>query len=90
MKSGLWKTGEGGVSGRQVGGPNGWTGQGGGDSLVEAVGSRHQPPGTDDGGAAEVLVILTKADLPGELPGGRLHAAHDSAGRPPGGLPATV
>lgn len=49
------------------------------DSLVEAVGSRHQPPGADDGGTAEVFVILPKADLPGELPGSCLHTAHDPA-----------
>lgn len=49
------------------------------DSLVEAVGSRHQPPGTDDGGATEVFMILSKTDLPGELPGSRLHASHDPA-----------
>lgn len=91
MKSGLWKK-EGGGTGRHrwVGSRSRTGSHGPWDSLIEAVGSRHQPPGTDDGGTAEVFVILPKADLPGELPGSCLHAAHDPAGRPPGRLPATV
>ena len=59
-------------------------------SLVEAVGGRHQPPGPDHGRPAEVLAVLSEADLPRELPGGRRHAAHDPARRPPAGLQAAV
>jgi len=60
------------------------------DSLVEAVGSGHQPPGADDGGPTEVLVVFTEADLPRELPWGRFHTTHNPASCLPARLQATV
>lgn len=60
------------------------------DSLIEAVGSRHQPPGTDDSSPTEVFVVFTEADLPRELPWGRFHTTHNPADCPPARLQTTV
>lgn len=93
MSGGKIKSSQGNLKTPWKGGPPGWkwglqvAGMG---SLVETVRSGHQPPGPDDGGPTEVLVVLSEADLPRELPRGRVHAAHDPARRPPAGLQATV
>ena len=47
--------------------------------VLDAVGGGDQPALADDGGATEVAVILAvQTDLPGELPGHCVLAAHDT------------
>lgn len=59
-------------------------------SLIEAVGSRNQPPGPNHRSPTEVLAVFSETDLPRELPRGRFHAPHNPAGCPPARLPTAV
>lgn len=42
------------------------------DLLSKAVSSRHQPLLSEDCSTTKVLIVLSQADLPRELPSGRL------------------
>lgn len=48
--------------------------------LIKAVSCRYEPGTCQDGGPAEVLVVLPQTDLPGELPCRGPGSTHDPVG----------